>query len=180
MSSSMVGILFKTSYIYIHTPVFIIPITTWLSGPGRAGKGDLWQDAEMKKPFAICISGPSRAGKTTLAEWLCKRLCGAEAKREPRKDKRDKVRRFVGNGIRVAVMCQDSYFLASVHQNANAQWDCPASLNHDRIYAALKDEIRDPALHCLIFEGFKAFYDERVPELMDMLLWFDVCVGKVI
>ena len=57
------------------------------------------------------------------------------------------VARFVGiGGIRVGVMCQDSYFLASAHQDEGVQWDCPEALNHDMIYLALEQAVNDASL----------------------------------
>jgi len=123
-------------------------------------------------PFTIGLSGPSRAGKSTLAAGLCRRLCGDHAEREPRRGKTDKVTRFSGqHGTRVSIICQDSFFFANID---SSEWDCAASLDHNMIHAAIEREIGDANLHCLIFEGFKAFHDERVPKLMDMMLWLDV------
>ena len=39
---------------------------------------------------------------------------------------------------------------------------------------SLAEEIADPTVHCIIFEGFKAFYDRRVVELLDICVWLQV------
>ena len=87
------------------------------------------------------------------------------------------VQRFVGmNGIRVGIMCQDSYFLAGT-QHKRKVWDCSESLDHDMILKVLQLELSDTSdtsLDCIIFEGFKAFHDERVAKLLSLLIWLDV------
>ena len=53
-------------------------------------------------------------------------------------------------------------------------WDEPESLDHDLVLSVLKAEAEDQTLDCLIFEGFKAFHDERVVALLQMYVWLQV------
>ena len=146
----------------------------WLKLLGIAGFNVIVLLAPMPPPFGIGISGATRAGKTTLANGLLLRFCGPDAEREPRTRRRDKVERYVGiDGFRVGVMRQDSCFLASAG-HAGVTWDCPEALNHDMIVDVLQQELSDTSLDCIIFEGFKAFHDERVPKLLELLIWLEV------
>ena len=77
------------------------------------------------------------------------------------------------NGIRVSVVGQDRFFLANSHHGLIEEND-PNALNHDLVHTNLTREKQDISLDCLIFEGFKALYDSRVPELFDILLWLEV------
>ena len=119
-------------------------------------------------PFCICIAGASRAGKTTLARGIRERLCGPQPN-EKRRFKRERVDRCGRNGIRVSVVCQDRFFLGN-----SLEADDPKALDHDSVYDTLVQEKADISVDCLIFEGFKALYDARVPELFDILLWIEV------
>ena len=124
---------------------------------------------QMPKPFAIGISGPTRAGKTTLSQGLCRRFCGFGVVQEHGRT-RSKVKRFIGiDGTRVGIMCQDSYFIGTP-----ANCDVPEALDHNTIYKVLSQEVNDKSLDCIIFEGFKAFHDQRVPTLLNLLIWLEV------
>jgi len=134
------------------------------------------QPKPVRRPFVVGISGVSKAGKTTLALGLHAHLCGQSATRVERRGKKDKVDRYEGlSGTRVSMIYQDSYFLnyakATTDVVEEAFWDRPEALNHDAIFAALKAEKEDPDVDYIIFEGFKAFHDDRVLPLLDVLLW---------
>ena len=123
----------------------------------------------MPTPVAIGISGPSCAGKTTLADGLCTHLCGPLKSEE--RCKGDKVRRFFSScgGNRVAIIPLDNYF-----RKGTQNWDDTNALDHNGIYEALQQEIRDMSLNFIIVEGFRAFHDERVVDLLELLIWLEV------
>ena len=123
-------------------------------------------------PFVVGISGATKAGKTTLTDALCRRLCG-DAKGQ-KNSRRDKVMRYMSSvtGIRVSVIAQDSFFKGTkAIEDNHPSWDFSDTIDHDAILKALQCEIVDEELHCVLFEGFKAFWDERVLPLLSLCLW---------
>ena len=127
-------------------------------------------------PFVLGISGSSCAGKTTLAEKLCRAICGPGQVQVPRRSKKVRASRFeAASGVpRVSVVCQDSFFKGVPADAEHLPWDEPESLDHDLVLSVLKAEAEDQTLDCLIFEGFKAFHDERVVALLQMYVWLQV------
>ena len=129
---------------------------------------------DLNRPLVVGISGSSCSGKTTLAGNICKSICGHDCVKERRRGKRDHASRLTvasGSRPRVSILCQDSFFRAQVPW---WQWDTPDALNHELTLAALREECNDLEVDCLIFEGFKAYHDKRVVQLLDILLWLDV------
>jgi len=158
---------------YLHISVDIL--AGRLNSATMAGSAQRWPAS----PLAVGISGVSKAGKTTLAAGLWEHLCGQSATRMTRRWKKDKVDRYEGlSGTRVSLISQDSYHLSYAKATTDvveeAFWDRPESLNHDAIFAVLKAEKEDPDVDYIIFEGFKAFHDDRVLPLLDVLLWIDL------
>ena len=127
-------------------------------------------------PFVLGISGSSCAGKTTLAEKLCRAICGPGQVQVPRRSKKVRASRFeAASGVpRVSVVCQDSFFKGVPADAEDLPWDEPESLDRDLVLSVLKAEAEDKTLDCLIFEGFKAFHDERVAALLQMYVWLEV------
>lgn len=129
--------------------------------------------SNMEQPYVVGISGSSRAGKTTLAEGLLRRLCG-EVSREPRRGRTDRVARYVGiSGARVSIISQDSFIRPDVIGTCGASWEHPEAVDHDRVFEALQAEARDIHVHCVVFEGYKAFHDQRVQSFLHICLWLE-------
>ena len=83
---------------------------------------------------------------------------------------------YAAEFCRIAVYTADICQIA-VRVPADAEhlpWDEPESLDHDLVLSVLKAEAEDQTLDCLIFEGFKAFHDERVVALLQMYVWLQV------
>ena len=79
-----------------------------------------------------------------------------------------------GEGTRLSVICQDDYPLRGQRgKELNGDWDCAEALDYDEILKALHKEVTDLSPNCVLFEGFKAFHDERVLPLMHLLIWLD-------
>jgi len=137
----------------------------------RSAKRRRSKSSKEKASFAIGISGPSCAGKTTLAEGLCQGICGRVNGQEPKYSSKDRVSRFTSEcgNYRVSIVCQDSFFLGG-----DVNPDLTESLNHDRVLEVLRAEKADIGVDCIIFEGFKAFYDQRLLSFLDVLLWLEV------
>ena len=90
-------------------------------------------------PFVLGISGSRCAGKTTLAEKLCRAICGPGQVQVPRRSKKVRASRFqAASGVpRVSVVCQDSFFKGVPADAEDLPWDEPESLDHDLVLSVL-------------------------------------------
>jgi hypothetical protein len=93
---------------------------------------------------------------------------------QQREGGKDRVNRFCDaeGKICVSIIGQDSYFLTGMGQDT--KWDFSATIDHDKILKVLQDEIARPGVFMVIFEGFKAFHDERILQHLDVLFWIQV------
>ena len=134
---------------------------------------------DPNRPLVVGISGSSFSGKTTLAGNIRKSICGHDRVKERRRGKRDHASRLTvasGSRPRVSILCQDSFFRAQVPW---WQWDTPDALNHELTLAALREECNDLEVDCVIFDGFQAYHDKRVIQLLDIMLWLEVNCAMV-
>ena len=80
-------------------------------------------------------------------------LLGAHRTALPKRfGKRDKVERWVNEDLLLSVVSQDSF-----QMSGNA--DRTENLDHDAALKVVHRECQDPEVHCVIFEGFRAFHD---------------------
>ena len=119
--------------------------------------------------------GPSSA-ELDCCRWQCCRLreqwCPSPSGPSWPTSNKDRASRFrAPTGCsRVSIVCQDSFFKGG----EQSSWDIPEALDHDLILKHLKNECENADLDCVIFEGFKAFHDPRVVELLHVRIWLDV------
>ena len=87
----------------------------------------------------------------------------------------DRAVRYASTYVQVSVIEQDRFF-KDVRGDGNKDWpwDRPESLNDDLVLEVLQAEVDDDGVDCVLFERFKAFHDERVLRLLDVLIWLDV------
>ncbi|CAE7745814.1 cya1 [Symbiodinium sp. CCMP2456] len=83
-------------------------------------------------------------------------------------------RRFVLNagihkGSCISVVGQDSYF-----KGGERNWELPEAIDHSWVLQTLRDERSDRLSNLIIFEGFKAYWDEEVVRELDLILWIRV------
>ncbi|CAE7534089.1 UCK2 [Symbiodinium necroappetens] len=124
---------------------------------------------DVSEPKIIGISGPTKAGKTTLASGIAREICGTDKKLPPRFG-RDRVERFLGGrGSCISVVGQDSYF-----KGGERNWELPDAIDHSWVLQTLRDERSDRLSELIIFEGFKAYWDEEVVRELDLILWIRV------
>ena len=104
----------------------------------------------------VGISGPSKAGKTTTTECVVRRLCGY--------DNQSfrcgcGVTRYSGaKNCSVGVMTGDDFHRS---RDPRYRWDDPDALDHELIWATVREALADDKLDCVIYEGFKAMtYDD--------------------
>ena len=133
----------------------------------------VYQSLAIDRPLVIGLSGSSCAGKTTLADNLIKAICGPERTLVPKRSKRDRAYRYIGkNGARVCLVAQDS-FPRSINE-VTSNWEVTESWNHAVIFDVLQKECTDISTHVVIFEGFRAFHEDRVKNLLDLTVWLAV------
>ncbi|CAE7654870.1 UCK2 [Symbiodinium sp. CCMP2592] len=124
---------------------------------------------DVSEPKIIGISGPTKAGKTTLASGIARKICGSDRKLPPQFG-RDRVERFLGGrGSCISVVGQDSYF-----KGGERNWELPEAIDHSWVLQTLRDERSDRLSDLIIFEGFKAYWDEEVVRELDLILWIRV------
>ena len=70
----------------------------------------------------------------------------------------------------ISVVGQDSYFKRGGDRN----WELPDAIDHTWVLRTLRDERRDNISDLIIFEGFKAYWDEEVVRELDLILWIRV------
>lgn len=127
----------------------------------------------IERPLVIGLSGSSCAGKSTLADNLCEAICGPEPTLMPKRSKRDRSYRYIcKNGARVCLVAQDSFPRSDKEVTSN--WEATESWNHTVIFDVLKKECTDMSMHVVIFEGFRAFHEDRVMDFLDLTVWIAV------
>ena len=69
----------------------------------------------------------------------------------------------------MSVVGQDSYF-----KGGERNWELPDAIDHSSVLRTLRDERSEQISNLIIFEGFKAYYDEDIVRELDVLLWIRV------
>ena len=72
-------------------------------------------------------------------------------------------------GSCVSVVGQDSYF-----KGGERNWELPDAIDHSWVLHTLQSERNDKFAHLIVFEGFKAYYDEDIVNELDLILWIRV------
>lgn len=130
---------------------------------------------EQVFPFTVGISGPTRAGKGTLAKGLIWSLVGDRAVIDVILPSCVKVTAADGN-LAVGWICQDSFFhdKSYIRSELGGNNECPAAIKHDELREELQKVRASGDIQLLVVEGFLAFHDERLLNLLDAALWLDV------
>ena len=120
---------------------------------------------EHKQLRIIGISGASRSGKTLLSNGLYNLI------------KADKSSRVVKIG-------QDRYFFdyrtleAKLSNTFEVNWDHPSALDWEKFYSEItrvREALTGNKENCfIIVEGFMAFYEERLRDMFDTMIWLEI------
>lgn len=138
-------------------------------------------------PLVVGISGPTRAGKGSLLRnlliYLCpKKATEAKSQTEDNNDASRGVMRFcLPDGGHISVVNQDWYFLRDKIMNElNGNYDSEEAVDHDSMFLAVQTECGIPDMKYVLVEGFLAFHDDRIMQLLDWRLWIDVPRSEVL
>lgn len=103
----------------------------------------------------IAIGGPSRSGKSTLANLL--------------------VTHFRKNGKKAIIFHQDDFVFPETlipKIKDKTDWESPKSIDHDLLLEVVSDF--KERFDIVIIEGFFAFYDNRLNEILDKRIFIKV------
>jgi nicotinamide/nicotinate riboside kinase len=107
------------------------------------------------KKMIIAIGGPSRSGKSTLANLL--------------------VTHFRKNGKKAIIFHQDDFVFPETlipKIKDKTDWESPKSIDHDLLLEVVSDF--KERFDIVIIEGFFAFYDNRLNEILDKRIFIKV------
>lgn len=108
------------------------------------------------KPFVIGISGASRSGKGELSGAL--------------------VEKFAENGTHIS---QDDYFDKKLAKTHKDKFEWSGSIRHDNMLRDVAQAIQDQKYPIIVIEGFRAFHDKHLVELMDLVVWIEVSKATI-